>query len=66
MNRCMKKYKLLIVAATVMVLFAFLQACSVEPEYYSQSTPEMFFDTQSKVYQRMACFFDGDSTDLEC
>jgi hypothetical protein len=29
------------------------QACSVDPEYFSQSTPEMFFDTQAKVYQRM-------------
>lgn len=48
----MKKNKLYIVAATI-VFSIFLQACSVEPEYYSQSTPELFFDTQDKVYQRM-------------
>ncbi|WP_280744605.1 MULTISPECIES: RagB/SusD family nutrient uptake outer membrane protein [unclassified Parabacteroides] len=36
-----------------MVFLGLFQACSVDPEYYSQSTPEMFFDTQSKVYQRM-------------
>ncbi len=36
-----------------MVVSVLLQACSVEPEYFSQSTPELFFDTQEKVYQRM-------------
>ncbi|OJV36084.1 MAG: hypothetical protein BGO33_08535 [Bacteroidia bacterium 43-41] len=49
----MKKYKLYIIAATVMVVSVLLQACSVEPQYFSQSTPELFFDTQGKVYQRM-------------
>lgn len=36
-----------------MAFIGLFQACSVEPEYYSQSTPGMFFDTQDKVYQRM-------------
>lgn len=36
-----------------MVVSVLLQACSVEPQYFSQSTPELFFDTQGKVYQRM-------------
>lgn len=50
----MKKIKLLfIIAATVMALSVLLQSCNVEPEYYSQSTPELFFDTQEKVYQRL-------------
>jgi hypothetical protein len=49
----MKKYKLYITAIALMAFAALPQACSVEPEYYSQSTPELFFDTQSKVYQRM-------------
>jgi hypothetical protein len=31
--------------------------CKVEPEYYSQVTPSAFFDTQDKVYQRMARAF---------
>lgn len=37
-----------------MLLFA---ACSVDPEYYSQTTPEIFFDSQAKVYQRMGRAF---------
>jgi hypothetical protein len=40
-----------------MAIAATYQACSVEPEYYSQSTPELFFDTQSKIYQRMGRAF---------
>jgi hypothetical protein len=36
-----------------MAFVALPQACSVEPEYFSQATPGLFFDTQSKVYQRM-------------
>jgi hypothetical protein len=49
----MKKYKFHIIAIALTAAAATYQACSVEPEYYSQSTPSMFFDTQSKVYQRM-------------
>lgn len=49
----MKKNILFTIAAVVMALSVLLQSCSVEPEYYSQSTPELFFDTQEKVYQRM-------------
>jgi hypothetical protein len=49
----MKKYKFFITAIIIVMISALFQACSVEPEYYSQSTPELFFDTQTKVYQRM-------------
>lgn len=49
----MKKYKLFLAVTAVMALSAIFHSCEVEPEYYSQSTPELFFDTQSKVYQRM-------------
>lgn len=53
----MKKYILVIKVVVVTVFCGLFQACSVEPEYYSQSTPEMFFDTQDKVYQRMGRAF---------
>ncbi|MDR1865372.1 MAG: RagB/SusD family nutrient uptake outer membrane protein [Bacteroidales bacterium] len=53
----MKTYKLLVAAVALTALSAIFHACSVEPEYYSQSTPELFFDTQSKVYQRMGRAF---------
>jgi hypothetical protein len=49
----MKKYKLFLAVTAVMTFSAIFHSCEVEPEYYSQSTPELFFDTQSKVYQRM-------------
>lgn len=49
----MKNYKLFYAAIAMIALSAVFHSCSVEPEYYSQSTPELFFDTQSKVYQRM-------------
>lgn len=49
----MKKYALYIITAAWMAAAVTFQACSVEPEYYSQSTPSLFFDTQAKVYQRM-------------
>lgn len=49
----MKTYKIFIGAAAITAITAVFHACSVEPEYYSQSTPELFFDTQTKVYQRM-------------
>ena len=48
----MKKYKLFKVAVISIALFAFFNACSVEPVYYRESVPELFFDTQDKVYQR--------------
>ena len=50
----MKKYKILV---WVVALFAYFQSCSVEPTYYSEVTPELFFDTQDKVYQRMGRAF---------
>ncbi|MDR0538026.1 MAG: RagB/SusD family nutrient uptake outer membrane protein [Tannerellaceae bacterium] len=49
----MKKHKIIILALASIVFFAGFNSCSVEPEYFSQSTPELFFDTQAKVYQRM-------------
>ncbi|MGI6074604.1 MAG: RagB/SusD family nutrient uptake outer membrane protein [Fermentimonas sp.] len=47
----MKKYILLIIM--VVGLSNLFTSCEVEPTYYSQSTPDLFFDTQEKVYQRM-------------
>ncbi|MDR0844374.1 MAG: RagB/SusD family nutrient uptake outer membrane protein [Tannerella sp.] len=49
----MEKYKFFSTVIAIVVISAIYQSCSVEPEYYSQSTPNLFFDTQSKVYQRM-------------
>ena len=49
----MKKYKIFISIATIMVVFTLIKSCSVEPSYFSESTPSLFFDTQAKVYQRM-------------
>ncbi len=53
----MKPYKLLIIIAFFMAIPSMFQSCSVEPVYYSQSVPELFFDTQQKVYQRMGRAF---------
>lgn len=63
----MKSYKFLMAFIAVMAFSTMFQSCSVEPEYYSQSVPELFFDTQQKVYQRMGrpfthwawCMADG-------
>ncbi|GHT23649.1 hypothetical protein AGMMS4957_15490 [Bacteroidia bacterium] len=49
----MKKYKIFLTVIALVGMSVTYQACNVEPEYYSQSTPSMFFDTQAKVYQRM-------------
>ncbi|MDR2969091.1 MAG: RagB/SusD family nutrient uptake outer membrane protein [Tannerellaceae bacterium] len=50
----MKKIKSTIVFGALLGLAVMLLigACSPEPTYYSQSTPELFFDTKTKVYQR--------------
>lgn len=53
----MKKYKLLIIILAVVGISSVFKSCEVEPTYYSQSTPELFFDTQDKVYQRMGRAF---------
>jgi hypothetical protein len=53
----MKKYKLLIIILAVVGISSVFKSCEVEPTYYSQSTPELFFDTQEKVYQRMGRAF---------
>jgi hypothetical protein len=49
----MKKHIIYSLAIAIIALAASFASCSVEPEYFSQSTPELFFDTQAKVYQRM-------------
>jgi hypothetical protein len=49
----MKKYILFLAVIAGITFPAIFQSCEVEPAYYSQSTPELFFDTQAKVYQRM-------------
>lgn len=53
----MKKYKLLIIIIAVIGISSLFKSCDVEPTYYSQSTPDLFFDTQEKVYQRMGRAF---------
>ena len=53
----MKIYKFLTATVAVITLSISIQSCSVEPEYYSQSVPELFFDTQQKVHQRMGRAF---------
>jgi hypothetical protein len=53
----MKLYKLLIITLLFVSIPPVFQSCSVEPEYYSQSVPELFFDTPQKVYQRMGRAF---------
>ncbi len=53
----MKRYKLYIATVITVVVLGLFQACSVEPEYYSHTTPGLFFDSQSKVYQRMGRAF---------
>ena len=49
----MKKSKLLMIIIAVIGASFLFKSCEVEPTYHSQSTPELFFDTQEKVYQRM-------------
>lgn len=53
----MKLYRLSTIIVAFIVLPFVFKSCSVEPDYYSQSVPEMFFDTQDKVYQRMGRAF---------
>lgn len=53
----MKKYKLLIIIIAVIEISFLFKSCDIEPTYYSQSTPDLFFDTQEKVYQRMGRAF---------
>src|SRR5690606_71684 len=53
----MTLYKFVRVFVATVVFTAMFQSCKVEPEYYSQSVPELFFDTQQKVYQRMGRAF---------
>jgi hypothetical protein len=45
-----KLSKFILVFFTMMMV----SGCSVEPTYYSQVTPELYFDSQEKVYQRFA------------
>lgn len=53
----MKLYKLFISLIVIVALSITFKSCSLEPEYHSQSVPELFFDTQQKVYQRMGRAF---------
>jgi hypothetical protein len=53
----MKLYKFSISITLIAALSFVFRSCTVEPEYYSQSVPNLFFDTQSKVYQRMGRAF---------
>ena len=53
----MKTYKLVKAIVIGIVFSALFQSCSVEPVYYSESTPALFFDTQARVYQRMGRVF---------
>lgn len=50
----MKKIKISIlsVAIAALAVGSLFNACTPEPSYYSQVTPELFFDSQQKVYQR--------------
>ncbi|MDR2912904.1 MAG: RagB/SusD family nutrient uptake outer membrane protein [Alistipes sp.] len=47
----MKNIKIYVVA--LLALASLFSSCNPEPTYYSQTTPELFFDSQMKVYQRM-------------
>jgi hypothetical protein len=48
-----KKRIITLIAFTAIVL-GLPTKCTVEPEYYSQVSPESFFVTQERVYQRLA------------
>ncbi|MDR0331839.1 MAG: RagB/SusD family nutrient uptake outer membrane protein [Dysgonamonadaceae bacterium] len=49
----MKKYRIFSISAVLAAFFAIFQSCDIKPEYFSEATPSLFFDTQEKVYQRM-------------
>ena len=46
--------KILITFIGVITLMMGYQSCNIEPEYYSQVSPDNFFDSQEKVYQRFS------------
>jgi hypothetical protein len=48
----MKRNKLFISIIAAITLVIGLQSCNVDPEYYTETAPETFFDSQEKVYQR--------------
>jgi len=47
----MKKIKLYTIISSLLLLLAGT-SCSVEPDYYSQTVPETFYDSQDNVWQR--------------
>lgn len=53
----MNKYKYYILLAVIALSSITFTSCSIDAEYHSQSVPELFFDTQDKVYQRMGRAF---------
>ena len=48
------KISVLSVATLSLAVAGLFNACTPEPSYYSQVTPENFFDSKTKVYQRAA------------
>jgi hypothetical protein len=48
----MKNKKLFITLVTTILVVTNFQSCSVDPVYYSQVSPDGFYDSQTKVYQR--------------
>jgi hypothetical protein len=48
----MKSKRLFITLVTAILVVTNFQSCSVEPVYYSQVSPDGFYDSQEKVYQR--------------
>ncbi len=46
------KISILFVAIAAFAVGSFVSGCAPEPTYYSQVTPELFFDSKQKVYQR--------------
>jgi hypothetical protein len=53
----MKRKDLFITLVTAIVVVTNFQSCSVEPVYYSQVSPDGFYDSQTKVYQRFGTPF---------
>jgi hypothetical protein len=53
----MKSKKLFITLVTAILVVTNFQSCKVEPEYYSQVSPDGFYDSQEKVHQRFGVPF---------
>jgi hypothetical protein len=59
----MKSKRLFIILVAIILIVTNFQSCSVEPVYYSQVSPDGFYDSQEKVYQRFLVPF-ANWTDL--